>query len=62
MNAAVAESVFVARTATPPPATSILDCNVDKIYYGDFLAVRDSKVPIEKKKITGFIGPSGCGK
>ena len=36
--------------------------SVDKIFYGDFLAVRDSHVPIEKGKITGFIGPSGCGK
>ncbi len=39
-----------------------IDCAVDKLYYGDFLAVRDSIVPIEKGKITGFIGPSGCGK
>jgi phosphate transport system ATP-binding protein len=40
----------------------IIDCKIDKIFYGDFLAVRDSPVPIEKGKITGFIGPSGCGK
>jgi phosphate transport system ATP-binding protein len=39
-----------------------MDCRLDKIFYGDFLAVRDSHVPIERKKITGFIGPSGCGK
>ncbi len=39
-----------------------IDCKIDELYYGDFLAVRDSKVPIEKNKITGFIGPSGCGK
>ncbi len=39
-----------------------LDCQVDKIFYSDFLAVRDSIVPIKKKQITGFIGPSGCGK
>jgi phosphate transport system ATP-binding protein len=39
-----------------------IDCNVSKIFYGDFLAVRDSHVPIPKGKITGFIGPSGCGK
>ena len=39
-----------------------IDCKVDKIYYGNFLAVRDSAVPVEKGKITGFIGPSGCGK
>ena len=58
---ATAEAAFVAE---PFHATGdvVIDCNVDKIYYGDFLAVRDSKVPIEKQKITGFIGPSGCGK
>jgi phosphate transport system ATP-binding protein len=39
-----------------------IDCHVDKIFYGNFLAVRDSTVPVEKGKITGFIGPSGCGK
>jgi phosphate transport system ATP-binding protein len=39
-----------------------MDCRLEKIFYGDFLAVRDSVVPIEKGKITGFIGPSGCGK
>ncbi len=40
----------------------VIDCKVDKIFYGNFLAVRDSDVPIYKNKITGFIGPSGCGK
>jgi phosphate transport system ATP-binding protein len=49
----------------PKPSSSsniAIDCNVSKIFYGNFLAVRDSAVPIEKGKITGFIGPSGCGK
>ncbi|WP_295578461.1 phosphate ABC transporter ATP-binding protein PstB [uncultured Lamprocystis sp.] len=60
MNAA-AESTFV---ADPYAAVGevVIDCQVNKIFYGDFLAVRDSLVPIEKHKITGFIGPSGCGK
>ena len=40
----------------------VMDCQIDKVFYGDFLAVRASTVPIEKNKITGFIGPSGCGK
>ena len=44
------------------PASGVIDCKLDQVYYGDFLAVRDSHVPIEKGKITGFIGPSGCGK
>ncbi len=60
MNA-VTESTFVADRFTPEGDT-VIDCNVEKIFYGDFLAVRDSFVPIEKNKITAFIGPSGCGK
>ncbi len=44
------------------PDDVVIDCKVNKIYYGDFLAVRDSEVPIHKNQITGFIGPSGCGK
>jgi phosphate transport system ATP-binding protein len=61
-----------ASSAAPLPATIragaqaalalAIDCKVDKIFYGDFLAVRDSHVPIAKGKIVGFIGPSGCGK
>lgn len=39
-----------------------IDCKIDQLYYGDFLAVRDTNIPIEPQKITGFIGPSGCGK
>ena len=40
----------------------IIDCKIDHLYYGKFLAVRDSHIPIEQGKITAFIGPSGCGK
>jgi phosphate transport system ATP-binding protein len=40
----------------------IIDCKIDHLYYGKFLAVRDSHIPIEKGSITAFIGPSGCGK
>ncbi|WP_035273106.1 phosphate ABC transporter ATP-binding protein PstB [Desulfogranum japonicum] len=43
-------------------ADVVLDCQAKQIFYSDFLAVRDSHVPIVKNKITGFIGPSGCGK
>lgn len=32
------------------------------VYYGDFHAVTDVSMPIEKNKITALIGPSGCGK
>jgi phosphate transport system ATP-binding protein len=48
--------------AFTPAGDVVLDCDLQKVFYGDFLAVRDSVVPIEKGKITGFIGPSGCGK
>ncbi len=42
--------------------TPVIDCDIKQLYYGDFMAVRDTKVPIEKGSITAFIGPSGCGK
>ena len=32
------------------------------IYYGDFLAVKDINLNIERQKITAIIGPYGCGK
>src|SRR5919197_5389949 len=40
----------------------IIDCKITNLYYGQFLAVRDSHIPIEKGSITAFIGTSGCGK
>lgn len=35
--------------------------NLD-IYYGDFKAVTDVNMKVERNKITAIIGPSGCGK
>jgi phosphate transport system ATP-binding protein len=49
-------------SATPDASSNVIECDLKKIYYGNFLAVRDSKLSIERGKITGFIGPSGCGK
>lgn len=40
----------------------VIDCNIDKIFYGKFMAVKESNIAVMKNKITGFIGPSGCGK
>jgi phosphate transport system ATP-binding protein len=60
MNAHAAVMKNVAPSLAP--SDIVIDCKLDKIYYSDFLAVRNSHVPIEKGKITGFIGPSGCGK
>ncbi|MDL2310680.1 phosphate ABC transporter ATP-binding protein PstB [Peptostreptococcaceae bacterium OttesenSCG-928-C18] len=31
-------------------------------YYGDFHAIKDINMDIEKNEVTAFIGPSGCGK
>lgn len=32
------------------------------LYYGDFKALKDINLNINKNEITAFIGPSGCGK
>lgn len=40
----------------------LIDCNIEGLYYGNFRAVRDSHIPIDRGSITAFIGPSGCGK
>jgi phosphate transport system ATP-binding protein len=32
------------------------------VHYGQFLAVEDVTMRIEKNSVTAFIGPSGCGK
>jgi phosphate transport system ATP-binding protein len=45
-----------------PGKDVVIDVNLKALYYGNFKAVRDTRIPIEKKSITAFIGPSGCGK
>ncbi|MBK8979015.1 MAG: phosphate ABC transporter ATP-binding protein [Planctomycetes bacterium] len=40
----------------------VIDLKLDRLWYGDFFAVRDTHMPIERGSITAFIGPSGCGK
>ena len=40
----------------------VIDCRIDNLHYGEFLALRDVQVPIRQGTITAFIGPSGCGK
>jgi phosphate transport system ATP-binding protein len=32
------------------------------LWYGDFHAIKDINMKVEKNKVTAFIGPSGCGK
>ena len=33
-----------------------------KVFYGDFLALKEVNMEIPNNQITAFIGPSGCGK
>jgi phosphate transport system ATP-binding protein len=55
-------------TSSPPKKESLadgpvlMDCRVNRIYYSQFLAVRNADIPIVANEITAFIGPSGCGK
>ncbi len=32
------------------------------VHYGDFHAIKDVSLDVEKNSVTAFIGPSGCGK
>ncbi len=48
--------------ANGTPKDVVIDCNITELHYGNFKAVRDTKIPIQKNCITAFIGPSGCGK
>ena len=33
-----------------------------QLFYGDFHALKDVNIKINKNEVTAFIGPSGCGK
>jgi len=43
-------------------SNAIVEVDIKKLYYGKFLAVRDTMLSIPKNSVTAFIGPSGCGK
>ncbi len=53
-----------ARSAPYPELNGdlVIDCRIDNLHYGEFLALRDVQIPIRRGTITAFIGPSGCGK
>jgi len=44
------------------PEDIVFDVSDLSVYYGDFRAVRDVNMRIQRKEITALIGPSGCGK
>jgi phosphate transport system ATP-binding protein len=52
---------YAAAPAVPQDGL-VIDCDIRQLYYGSFLAVRDTRVPVHRNAITAFIGPSGCGK
>jgi phosphate transport system ATP-binding protein len=65
--ATVDESVNVTpqvehRPEAGPAAEVVFDVSDLAVYYGEFRAVRDVNVAINRHEITAFIGPSGCGK
>src|SRR5262249_43993758 len=40
----------------------VIDMDLKELFYGDFKAVRDTRLSLPKNTITAFIGPSGWGK
>jgi phosphate transport system ATP-binding protein len=41
---------------------TVIDVELHSLHYGDFKAVRDTRLSIKRNTVTAFIGPSGCGK
>lgn len=48
--------------STKTKNATILKLENVSCYYGNYLAVKDVNLLVEKNKITALIGPSGCGK
>ncbi len=42
--------------------THAIEAHNLRVYYGNFLAVKDVSLDVPRQKITALIGPSGCGK
>jgi phosphate transport system ATP-binding protein len=53
--------IFHPDTSQPERQYSIEARNL-RVYYGDFLAIKDVTLQIPPRQITAIIGPSGCGK
>ncbi|HTY57052.1 MAG TPA: phosphate ABC transporter ATP-binding protein PstB [Candidatus Binataceae bacterium] len=41
---------------------TVIDCEINELFYGRFKAARDIALKIKRGTVTAFIGPSGCGK
>ncbi|PKK94942.1 MAG: phosphate ABC transporter ATP-binding protein, partial [Tenericutes bacterium HGW-Tenericutes-5] len=42
--------------------SNVFTINNLNLHYGDFQALKDISLNVEKNKVTALIGPSGCGK
>jgi phosphate transport system ATP-binding protein len=62
MTNPTAETGWPAARRTDGHNGKVFDLDMRALYYGDFKAVRDVNLQIQKGTITAFIGPSGCGK
>ena len=49
-------------SAEPDPDAVVFDVADLSVFYGDFRAVRNVDLKVQRREITAFIGPSGCGK
>jgi phosphate transport system ATP-binding protein len=41
---------------------TVVEVRLRALYYGEFKAVRDTSLTIQRNTVAAFIGPSGCGK
>ncbi len=46
----------------PAADDHVFELDAISIYYGDFRAVREVSINVQRQQITALIGPSGCGK
>jgi phosphate transport system ATP-binding protein len=56
------ETEAVAAAAAEAAGTFAIEARDANIFYGQFRAVKNVSLQIQKNKITALIGPSGCGK
>jgi len=45
-----------------PGGKFVLETQNLRVYYRDFLAIKNLSLQIERRQITAIVGPSGCGK
>jgi phosphate transport system ATP-binding protein len=56
------KQVESAPTIVPSNGKYAIEARGLNVYYGDFLAIHDINLKMQRRKITSIIGPSGCGK